>query len=541
MGGMELGFPKPSVPNLKEQLARKTLRNVRKGHPYVDLREDGKRFVFFCTLCLAPCYSDTVLFAHLNGNLHKERYSAAKATLIGDNPWPFDDGVLFFHSNFIDEEKDALPTQGSGKINLLDDHEHVADLAIVVHGDVSRADVDEDGMDGCLGDDAHSDGEDVPCGQNSDVFVIPGVVGKEEVADLRVRLIGCGRISARFLEKDGARSGMRRFWCEWMGKRDGANNECYSNSLPLHDFAILTFSYYLDLGKQGLFDDIKTLLLTGGEDSNNGYGSTKKRKKSFSDSEVASETLSYQCDSSGEDSQVSTTSISSDLLLHRYDDQLLHSRDISSKTLRRQLRKQQRIASEKMCDICQHKMLPGKDVATLLNLKTGRLACSSRNVYGAFHVFHTSCLVHWVLLCEFEMFTKPPVQPKVRQRSKRRTKSMVNPLGKDCTADSTVEHKQMRKGSEEGTFCDQVHSVFCPDCQGTGLQIEGGALEKPDVPLSEMFKYKISLSNAHRAWMKSPEELENCSTGFAFAVQVDDAKVAELKLLQFYRADEEIL
>lgn len=43
--------------------------------------------------------------------------------------------------------------------------------------------------------------------------------------------------------------------------------------------------------------------------------------------------------------------------------------------------------------------------------------------------------------------------------------------------------------------------------------------------------------------MKSPEELENCSTGFAFAVQVDDAKdqVAELKLLQFYRADEEIL
>lgn len=63
---------------------------------------------------------------------------------------------------------------------------------------------------------------------------------------------------------------------------------------------------------------------------------------------------------------------------------------------------------------------------------------------------------------------------------------MVNPLGKDCTADSTVEHKQMRKGSEEGTFCDQVHSVFCPDCQGTGLQIEGGALEKPDVPLSEV-------------------------------------------------------
>jgi len=40
-----------------------------------------------------------------------------------------------------------------------------------------------------------------------------------------------------------------------------------------------------------------------------------------------------------------------------------------------------------------------------------------------------------------------------------------------------------------------------------------------------MFKYKIKVSDAHRAWMKCPEELENCSTGFAFSFQVDDSQV----------------
>uniref|UniRef100_A0A803N9A7 Uncharacterized protein n=1 Tax=Chenopodium quinoa TaxID=63459 RepID=A0A803N9A7_CHEQI len=396
------------------------------------------------------------------------------------------------------------------------------------------------------------------------------------------------------------------------------------------------------------------------------------------------------------------------MLLHRYDDQILQARIISNKSLRRQLRKQRRTASEKMCDICQHKMLPGKDVATLLNLTTGRLACSSRNVHGAFHVFHASCLIHWILLCEHEMFMKPPVLPKVRRRSKR-TKSKVNQLETECKADNVVKRKQTRREKEEVPSSDQINSVFCPDCQGTGLHIEGDNLEQPNVPLSEgtagascvdggaiisksgfpgdlggkvttfesgftggfggpgnsadiltvvgvfdggriegvfeiggvdgsgsgggpstgkpniegaskgrivnmrfddvvkddnhaeiaycalemkiyhflksdttcsthisiilhdklqhfsvsyamlrvltfnneqqlsqqltltMFKYKIKVSDTHRAWMKDPEVLENCSTGFVFPAQIDDAegKVAHSKLLQFYRADEE--
>ncbi|XP_074367361.1 uncharacterized protein LOC141707853 [Apium graveolens] len=94
---------------------------------------------------------------------------------------------------------------------------------------------------------------------------------------------------------------------------------------------------------------------------------------------------------------------------------------ISSKTVRKELRKHQRVAAERMCDICQHNVLPGKDVATLMNMKTGRLVCSSRNVNGAFHVFHTSCLVHWMLLTELEIHNNQNAAgSEVKQRGRKK-------------------------------------------------------------------------------------------------------------------------
>ncbi|CBI21838.3 unnamed protein product, partial [Vitis vinifera] len=344
----ELGFLKTSASSLREQAARTTLRNVRmQGHPYVELREDGKRFIFFCTLCLAPCYSESVLYDHLKGNLHSERYAAAKVTLLKSHPWPFNDGVLFFDNS--SENDKHLSIANGNPTRLLGTHKNDNNLAIVCHGD--------------------------------------------------------------------------------------------------------------------------------------------------------------------------------DLSQNRYDDQLLDTRFISSKTIRRELRRQQRVAAERMCDICQHKMLPGKDVATLMNMKTGKLVCSSRNVYGAFHVFHTSCLIHWILLCEFEIFTNQLVCPKLRRSSRRKSGSKCNGKGKDGVIKPTTL---------------QICSVFCPECQGTGIMIED-ELEIPNIPLSEMFKYKIKVSDAHRAWMKNPEELKHCSTGFNFPSQSGETvqeKVSSLKLLHFYSADE---
>lgn len=547
-GRRELGFPKTSACSLKEQLARRTLQNVRsQGHIYVELREDGKRSIFFCTLCLAPCYSDAILFDHLKGNLHTERLAAAKATLLKPNPWPFNDGVLFFQGS-AEQDKQLLPNSTADRNGLLALHNGDRNnLAVVCYEEHLRPNsnghISTNGS-GC-NDGSDSGGSDLDCDGNSPDrhvnntngngndrsddrctnrdwnaynLVVPGVLHGDEISDLQVRFLGVGQVAARFFLKDDIQSGICRIWCEWRGK----NQDVDSCVVPEHDFAVVTFSYYYGLGRKGLLDDERYLLCSNpGEETEVSEDARKKRKKSFSDPEDISESLSKQYESSGEDSQTSN-SCSSRLLLHGYDDQLLHSRVISSKKMRRELRRQQRVAAERMCDICQQKILPGKDVATLLNRNTGRLVCSSRNVNGAFHLFHISCLVHWILLCELEIYTKQLLCPKVKRRSRRKTGAKRN---------ASKEDTDLRK---------QIYSVFCPECQGTGIDIDGDELEKPTVPLSEMFKHKIKVSDARRAWMKSSEVLQNCSTGFHFPSQSDEPiqeNVTPLKLLHFYRAD----
>ncbi|KAK9284460.1 hypothetical protein L1049_023633 [Liquidambar formosana] len=501
-GRGELGFPKTNIASLREQAARTTLRNVRmQGHTYIELREDGKRFIFFCTLCLAPCYSDSVLFDHLKGNLHTERYAAAKVTLLGPNPWPFNDGVFFFDNSC--EQNKQLAISNGNQDSMLDTSNNDNNLAIVKHSVNGNNNLEAVGV--------HSDSEFSSGyknlhanGGNCDM-VIPGVLLKDEKTDLELRFMGFGQIAARFREKHGASDEISKIWCEWLGKRDAADEDTFM--VPEHDFAVVTFSYNYELGRRGLVDDLKSLLsLSPRAEIENGEDSGRKRKKSFSDPEDVSESLSNQYDSSGEDSLGSNSSTPR-LLLEGYDDQLLHTRFISSKAMRRELRRQQRVAAERMCDICQHKMLPGKDVAALLNLKTERLVCSSRNVNGAFHVFHTSCLIHWVLLCEFEILTNQSVYPEVKRRSRRKSAGKCNEKGKE---------------SEKGPKGTQIYSVFCPECQGTGIHVEGDELEKPRVPLSQMFRCKIKASNARRAWVKNPEVLQNCSTGFHFPSQSEE-------------------
>lgn len=90
----------------------------------------------------------------------------------------------------------------------------------------------------------------------------------------------------------------------------------------------------------------------------------------------------------------------------------------------------------------------------------------------AFHVFHTSCIIHWLLFCEYEIITKELVIPKSRKRrSKRNNAAKCEEIGKDGEVKAT------------GT---EIYSVFCPECQGTGKIIEGDELERPPISLSEV-------------------------------------------------------
>ncbi|XP_059301348.1 uncharacterized protein LOC132053371 isoform X1 [Lycium ferocissimum] len=514
MAGRQLDFPKTSTCNLKEQLVRRTLQNVRsQGHTYIELREDGKRLVFFCTLCHSPCYSDSVLFNHLKGSLHTEMVAAAKATLLKPNPWPFNDGVLFFYDS---EQDKHSPIENAGKSKLVDTClVDESSLAIVEYDGNSRP-------NGGARDYGLMDSEFTDNGE-SDNLVIPGVLCKDEVTDLEVKLIGIGQIAVRLTVHDIDSKRIRRIWCEWLAQKDADDIDAFE--VPDHEFAVVTFPYNYNLGRKALLDERFLLPSSPYSESEEISVAGKRKRKSFSDPEDISESMSNHCDSSGEETQ-STNSSNMKLILGTCDDQQVSSRIITSKTMRRELRKRQRVASERMCDICQQKMLPGKDVAALLSRKTGKLVCSSRNLTGAFHVFHVSCLIHWILLCELETYDKPVEEPKVetKRRSKRKTGAKRSAKGKKD------EIKAARK----------INSVFCPECQGTGISIEGDELEKPTVSLSEMFRYKIKLSDARKAWMKNPEVLQNCSTGFDLPPEHDllfQEYVSPLKLLPFYRAN----
>lgn len=81
----------------------------------------------------------------------------------------------------------------------------------------------------------------------------------------------------------------------------------------------------------------------------------------------------------------------------------------------------------------------------------------------AFHVFHTSCLINWMILCEYEIIKNRLAHPSVRQGGNGKVGSHRNNIGKgkNMKADRVVE------------------TVFCPECQGTGQLVDGVGLEYP--------------------------------------------------------------
>ncbi|KAL8147421.1 hypothetical protein AgCh_004940 [Apium graveolens] len=155
---------------------------------------------------------------------------------------------------------------------------------------------------------------------------------------------------------------------------------------------------------------------------------------------------------------------------------------ISSKTVRKELRKHQRVAAERMCDICQHNVLPGKDVATLMNMKTGRLVCSSRNVNGAFHVFHTSCLVHWMLLTELEIHNNQNAAgSEVKQRGR---KKVGDPLDFRLanTATHSVQSTSLTDQQPEQFVISEAKGSFALANSPPGDSVESSG--RPGVPLA---------------------------------------------------------
>lgn len=516
MVGKDLVLQRNAPVDIREIAAKATLREVRQdGHTYVELRRAGKRVIFFCTICLTECFSDNVLFDHLKGNLHSRRYAEAKVTLFGPMPWPFNDGVLFFNNS---RENDPPLLDSSSQNNR--------ELALVLHPEFSGNDAEvtstlrdgsssHNGAKGALsvsGTNGRLNGRIAAVTQDGALsnrngtdgpLVIPGVLIKDAVLNLPVHQLGYGNIAYKIAEASEGRKKISKIWCAWVGQEasDGSEGrDIYEQS----GFAIVNFSYASELGRKWPCDDQDLPISAGSFFVIDDVGHRgKRRKKSFSDQEASSEESNGHTHGTSQAIVTgSSTGTSSNLQVS----------PLSSKSMRRELRKQKRLAAEKVCDICGRAMLPGKDVATLLNCSTGNLACSSRNSSGAFHLFHTSCLLHWTILCQYEVLVD---QIAKKGKSKRGRKAKTAPKSR-------------------------IESIFCPECQGTGIHVEGEELEKPTISLSEMFRYKLKSIEAHKAWMKSPEVLKNCSTGLHFPsehLEDSEEQLMPLKSLPFFAAD----
>lgn len=348
MGGKELAVVNNTRPlNLREIAARATLREIRlQGHVYVELRQVGKRSIFFCTLCQTQCFNDSVLNDHLNGNLHSRRYAAAEVTLFGPNPWPFSDGVLFFSTSTD---------------NDINGHEATSNFT-------GKSSSGGKVANGYKKDSTCIKGHDKASkrnGKNSYRF-IPGVLFKAEIRNIKAKFLGYGHIGARVCETADGHRDMTRIWCAWLGR--DASTDCEGLlSSPKCDFAIMSFSYTYDLGRKVTIDEAHDPFSPGSFFEIDDLGHRRKKKrKSFSDPEDSSDSKADQLSGCSGDAS----------------SQLHASRLISNKFTRKELRKQKSLTAERTCDICGQLMLCGKDVSTLLNCKTGKLACSSRNTNG---------------------------------------------------------------------------------------------------------------------------------------------------------------
>lgn len=426
MSGSDLIIRKPSNLNVRQEAARATLREVRlHGHIYVELREVGRRTIFFCTLCLTPCYSDASLFDHLRGNLHARRYAAAKATLFGPVPWPFNDGVLFFsathdqeqHSSALSPQKDLIVyTNGSGHevtstsngVRRLDSvtadvssnssNSTSKDLIVFSgtpdHGNcvtereqgVSQGStVNGNGLSG-KADNLDLNGRVGKClklKSYEKCLTTPRVLSGDPACILKVQFAGYGHIASRVSRIDETANKIRRIWCAWLGMGDSDSRNILL-TMAKCDFGVVNFPYSYDLGRPGGWDDADSSLSCGSHLEVEGLGSPRKLRKYLPDSNESPDGLRDRCGSSCDDSaglnyENGKSAVSG-------VEKIEFSATVSNRNYRRELRRQKRLAAERMCDICGQPMLMYKDVAALLNRKTWNIACSSRNTNGVGYI-----------------------------------------------------------------------------------------------------------------------------------------------------------
>ncbi|KAH0651109.1 hypothetical protein KY284_031021 [Solanum tuberosum] len=129
------------------------------------------------------------------------------------------------------------------------------------------------------------------------------------------------------------------------------------------------------------------------------------------------------------------------------------------------------------CKLCDCPIPPGCDVSTILNNGSSMLSCSYHNTKGMYHLFHTSCLLNWMLMME-ELSQGGPI---IQQRRKQK-----------------ISPKHLAK------FQD-YH--FCPECCCT---------DDDENFVLWVFRLRDLIVEGRMKWRTCYEHLENSSIGLSF-------------------------
>ncbi|CAM6082047.1 unnamed protein product [Calypogeia fissa] len=206
----------------------------------------------------------------------------------------------------------------------------------------------------------------------------------------------------------------------------------------------------------------------------------------------------------------------------------------SSRILRRVCKRKKAKAVERLCFICHQRMSSGKDVAALLNLHTKQMVCGSRNKRGVFHVYHSSCLIDWISICEVKTFTGQVDHRIDHTRKLTRTRRAIVEQSRNAVIQGGDGGGLLSTSISEG-------AIFCPECQGTGLKLRGAQLERPRYRLAQVFDWILELIQARKAWTDNPKKQDTSRWGLLFHEDQQQGTVQSRGLVHYYSGCADLL
>lgn len=565
---------------MKEGAARAVLREAwLRGQRCVELQRDGKRTIFVCTRCGTRCYSDAALVDHLQGNMHARRSVTSTTTSEKNN-----------RDNSIEEHQQPGPNVAA--------HQNEQRTIVARSGRGSELEEKRpgEGCEGDGG--AATAREFIRGGAKIVLVDPRPSITIAAPSRTALEWIGCGELFFSVRSSAGTANAssdhvVDSSWFSWNGKGAtggpglGSGSGCGvagqqgGGGAGGHiAYAVIKFPYSDMIGRGGdwkptwstnsdskhqqqqtrsssssygmgqqpaeerLLVDLPTQIPTSSVKANTNAGATNSTHGPMHHQVVAvlpgpKRNNSPQPPSGGETSPVVDKSVSPSPELGLVEKQqklvgLGKGTTGSNRILRRVCKRKKAKAVERLCFICHQRMSSGKDVAALLNLHTKQMVCGSRNKRGVFHVYHSSCLIDWISICEVKTFTGQVDHRIDHTRKLTRTRRAIVEQSLNAVIQGGDSGGRLSTSISEG-------AIFCPECQGTGLKLRGAQLERPRYRLAQVFDWILELIQARKAWTDNPKKQDTNNWGLLFREDHQQGTVYSRGLVHYYSGCADLL